>query len=357
MLVLRTKNQFDICRIGQLLVNYGIIAEITPQAITIDGNISEDLLIKLFQVTSVDYIHNLISDSPKIEEYNQKSEPTSEPASPSSKKFSPIVQNSRQYSLRYPKVKFGEVYLCDFGEPYGHETGYLRPAIVVQSSTYGAYPNVPALVIPCTTNLSKNYENTHIFTFSKKNMDDIISSSRYNFRETKAFCGNITSVDKKRLRLYLGRMSDNFMRDFIQKKLMLSLDIDNQITEYNITYDTLSSSQIEILATVDVKDFLEIAKMKISNENKVQKMLELFKFDLNKMGVQYLKKAILVSATQQHFNLVTLSENVAATEKIAQSEVQRQIIARIKENFNQKKSVALDFIRLINTFLRKQEEI
>src|SRR5699024_3562297 len=46
----------------------------------------------------------------------------------------------KSYNLKYSRVKHGEVYWCDFGEPYGHEIGYMRPAIILKKLDYLGWP-------------------------------------------------------------------------------------------------------------------------------------------------------------------------------------------------------------------------
>ena len=81
----------------------------------------------------------------------------------------------------------------------------------------------------------------------------------------------------------------------------------------------------------------------------------MFGFDLKKNGVQYLLKAIITSPKNDYFNVETLSESVSQEEGIDQKEIKRLIIARVKETFGFRKAPTIDFIRLVNIFLEKQE--
>lgn len=60
----------------------------------------------------------------------------------------------------------------------------------------------------------------------------------------------------------------------------------------------------------------------------------------------------------EYFNLETLSKKLSKTGKytIEASEIQRLIVARVKERFRLKKSPTIDFIRLVNRLLTKKEE-
>jgi len=85
-------------------------------------------------------------------------------------------------------------------------------------------------------------------------------------------------------------------------------------------------------------------------------MLKLFGFNLERNGVQYLRQAIIYSVKYLYFNIETLSQEVSRKTGIHKEEVIRLIVARVKERFGFKKAPTIDFIRLINSFLLKQEE-
>jgi mRNA interferase MazF len=44
-----------------------------------------------------------------------------------------------------------QLWVVDFGVPFGHEQGGIRPAVVVSSVTHCAFPIGMALVVPVTT--------------------------------------------------------------------------------------------------------------------------------------------------------------------------------------------------------------
>ena len=78
---------------------------------------------------------------------------------------------------------------------------------------------------------------------------------------------------------------------------------------------------------------------------------------MQKNGVQYLFKAILISPKDAYFNLETLCESISKSESaIEKDEIKRLIVARVKERFKFKKSPTTDFIRLVNSFLTKKED-
>lgn len=114
--------------------------------------------------------------------------------------------------------------------------------------------------------------------------------------------------------------------------------------------------QVQLLSFVDINELLAISQSSSADELKAQKILELFGFDFKKNGVHYLLKAIISSPKDSYFNLETLSENVALNENVDKEEIKRLIVARVKETFGFKKAPTIDFIRLVNNFLLKQED-
>ena len=118
----------------------------------------------------------------------------------------------------------------------------------------------------------------------------------------------------------------------------------------------VNMTQVQLLSFVDIKKLMRISQSFSTDEVKAQRILDLFGFDFKKNGVQYLFKAIIASPKNAYFNLETLSEKVSRTEGIEKEEIKRLIVARVKENFGFRKAPTIDFIRLVNSFLIKQED-
>lgn len=72
--------------------------------------------------------------------------------------------NTSEYDLIYSKVKRGEVYLCDFGESYGSEQGFMRYAIIVQNDD-GNFHSPTTIVIACTSEPKKDFQFIFIALF------------------------------------------------------------------------------------------------------------------------------------------------------------------------------------------------
>ena len=195
----------------------------------------------------------------------------------------------------------------------------------------------------------------------------------------------IRTVDKTRLRRYIGFLTPEFMEQ-IEEKIYISLDLKPKetIVEKEVFVDKIVEKivyvdkivplkeetdvkpqkeqrdinmvQVQLLSFVNINELIKISQSKSTDEIKAKKILELFNFDFTKKGVEYLLKAIIASPKTNYFNLETLSDIVSKEENDDKDEIKRLIVARVKENFGFRKAPTIDFIRLINNFLSKQED-
>ena len=371
----------DICRISKLLVRYNIKASITDSVITLDGDVSDELLIKLCGGIDINAVQNFISEEPlyvptettsvKSEE-RIETEVVEEPKEVETTQLSSALScHPSKYDLIYSEVKRGEVYMCDFGEPYGNEQGFKRYAIVIQNDD-GNLHSPTTIVIACTTKPKRNLPVHCYCTFSTKNMIDY-DFKRVGNEENVIMTEQIRTVDKRRLRKYIGTLTPDFMKEIegkIDISLHLAREAENNVKQEMGCVDShkkmvetetpkerkdVNMVQIKLLSFVDINELLKISQSDSTDEVKVQKILDLFGFDFNRNGVQYLFKAIIDSPKNAYFNLETLSESVSKKESIDKEEIKRLIVARVKETFGFRKAPTTDFIRLVNTFLAKQE--
>ena len=373
MLQIQVK-ELDICRISKLLVKHNIKASVSNQEITLDGEISDELLSKLCDSITICKVQNF---SGEISSIAQKESIADEPVSKLEETKQEAPQMMEKHNLIYSTVKRGEVYLCDLGEPYGSEQGYIRHVIVVQNDD-GNLHSPTTIVLPCTSERKTSLPTHYHFVFSDENMidyDAVLVASEQNI----VMAEQIKTVDKTRLRKFLGTMTPEFM-DRMQEIIDISLHLTRKekvITKTKQVYidkpvekkvsvdpdapkerKDLNMVQIRLLALVDIKELFEISQTRASDEVKVEKILQLFGFDMQKNGVQYLFKAILISPQKTYFNLETLCETIIKDESdIEIDEIKRLIVARIKERFKFKKSPTIDFIRLVNSFLTKREDM
>lgn len=376
MLQFQTKS-INICRISKLLVKYNIKSSITNSVITLEGDIPDDLLTQLCDRININGIQNFISQEPlsalsetsfSQNEKSAQAEVVEKPKDIATVcaeekqqvekiQATPILShNTSEYDIIYSKVKRGEVYLCDFGEPYGSEQGFMKYAIIVQNED-GNFHSPTTIVIACTSEYKKRLPVHLHCAFSSSNMVDY-DLEKVGSTENVIMAEQIRTVDKTRLRKYLGMLTTDFMEQ-IDEKLNISLQLSQKVmVDPNAPKERkdVNMVQIRLLSFVDINELLKISQEHATDEVKAEKILKLFGFDFNKKGVLYVLKAIIASPKDVYFNLETLSESVSKEESIDKEEVKRLIVARVKETFGFRKAPTVDFIRLVNSFLLKQED-
>lgn len=109
----------------------------------------------------------------------------------------------------------GEIWIVDFGVPFGSEPGWRRPVIVVQSDEFNQTLMHTTIVIPLTTNL-------RLADFPG-NM--LISSSETGLKQDSvAVTPQITVIDKTRLIEKVCTLSNELMQQ-CNENMCLLLDI------------------------------------------------------------------------------------------------------------------------------------
>lgn len=111
----------------------------------------------------------------------------------------------------------GEIWWCDFGIPYGSETGYKRPVLIIQDSGFIKARSRTVLVLPLTTNLSHRNSQENIFLTkecSGLSKDSVVVTSQ------------LTHVDKQRLEERNSKIRDKDILQEIDDGLLLILGID-----------------------------------------------------------------------------------------------------------------------------------
>lgn len=169
--------------------------------------------------------------------------------------------------------------------------------------------------------------------------------------ENTILAEQIKTVDKKRLRKFVGTMTDEFM-DEVQKVIDTSLDLKRDIVK---SVQDLSIIQIQLLAKANIEKLLEISRTIEPDGIKIKRIIELFGFDLESEGAQYLVKAICLATQADYSDLKNLCEEISKEKHTLSKEKMKAIIVTtIKEKFNFETSVAIEFIRLISILLVKQ---
>ena len=226
MLQLSTNN-LDIIKVSKILAKFKINASTSKTSIILnDGEISEELIDAL--ITSgikINSVRNFIAETSdslfEDKTLNIDDDKTSSGFFiEKGTHITRVPANCQEYDLLFPTVKRGEVYLCDFGEPYGSEQGYIRYSIVVQNDI-GNIHSSTTIVLSCTTKNKLELPVHRTFKFSEQNMIDY-DVRRIGDQQNTIMAEQIHTVDKSRLREYLGTMTSDFMDD-IQEIIDISI--------------------------------------------------------------------------------------------------------------------------------------
>lgn len=127
-----------------------------------------------------------------------------------------IPANGDVYKVLYPSPKCGEIYWVDFGQPFGYEEAYIRPALVVKTS--GIFKSVTT-VIPMSSQVER-YEDsnfTPIFSLTAENVVDYQSTKLSAEKISCLLVEQIRTVDNSRLRSYIGSLEPNFLNTLMKK--------------------------------------------------------------------------------------------------------------------------------------------
>ena len=93
----------------------------------------------------------------------------------------------------------GEIWLFDFGVPYGSLPSKLRPVVVMQNDLLGIKELNTAVVIPFTSNLDRaNYEPNVLFTKDKTGLS----------RDSVAVIHLISAVNKFSFKRKISKLSE-----------------------------------------------------------------------------------------------------------------------------------------------------
>ena len=379
MLTLHVKDA-DICEVSDLLEKYNIKASITSTYICIDApSVPTEIITQLNEIVKVTEIQNF---------HNEKPIPHVYPTPIQDGKNSPIVPNiSSTYDVRYFDVKRGQIYWCDFGTPYCYEQGYIRPAIVVQSDTLNALLNTTC-VLPCTTTPITGH-GVHKVTFTPENViiDDSCEVRPQRVGYIKAYLP--TPVDKSKLRGFIGTATPELMKQLTNsigascgipateqvlvpstpkvktpksKKTKVKTPKSKKTNapasaEFIVTKTVIHMNEVQskIISLINKEELEQISLSDISDHEKIERILLLWKFNINHTGVKCLARAIEISLTQENFTLESLSKDLSREMTLQHYEIMRLIVARIKENFKMKQSPSSDFIRLVKSYLTAKE--
>lgn len=109
----------------------------------------------------------------------------------------------------------GEIWMVDFGVPFGSEPGWRRPVIVVQSDDFNQTEMHTTIVIPLTSNLRlADFPGNMLLSSSDTGLG----------KDSVVVTPQITVIDKARLDDKISVLSDEIMQQ-LNENICLLLDI------------------------------------------------------------------------------------------------------------------------------------
>lgn len=112
-----------------------------------------------------------------------------------------------------PQIKKGEIYWADLSPIVGSEQGGLRPVLIIQNDIGNKHAPTTIIAI-LTTRTTKAKMPTHYWL----NTDCGLPT------KSMVECEQIRTIDKRRLREYIGKVSD-YDLEGINERLKISLEI------------------------------------------------------------------------------------------------------------------------------------
>lgn len=109
----------------------------------------------------------------------------------------------------------GEIYWADYGVPFGSETGFRRPVIIMQSTEFIDTGIMTVVVVPLSTNLNLEDAPGNIF---------LDKETSFLPKDSVAVVSQITSIDKRRIGEKISELP-NFEIEEIEDGICLFLDI------------------------------------------------------------------------------------------------------------------------------------
>ena len=109
------------------------------------------------------------------------------------------------------QIKRGDVFYADLSSAFGSEQGGVRPVVSIQNDTGNKYS--PTLIVLPITSQNKKYIPTHVYVGSEEGGLS---------KESTVLCEQIRTLDKSKLRGYIGKFSYDTMKK-INQALCVSL--------------------------------------------------------------------------------------------------------------------------------------
>lgn len=109
----------------------------------------------------------------------------------------------------------GEIWIADFGVPFGSETGFIRPVIIVQNNAVNKSNINTTIIVPLTSNLVYEEAAGNVFIDKKE--------SRLS-KDSVAVVSQLDVIDKKRLIKKVHTLS-TYTMNLLEEGVSLILDL------------------------------------------------------------------------------------------------------------------------------------
>ena len=102
--------------------------------------------------------------------------------------------------MRIEEYHRGDVFFADLGELYYHRQAGARPVVIVQNDV-GCFFSETLTIVPLTSQLKRPDLESHY----------ILQEAGFLKKRSMALAEAINTIDKRQIRFYLGRLSDDDM--------------------------------------------------------------------------------------------------------------------------------------------------
>jgi mRNA interferase MazF len=122
---------------------------------------------------------------------------------------------------------YGEIWWIDFGEPFGSEAGYKRPALVVQNDILNSTKINTVIVAPITSNLALRDMSGNVF---------ISGRSSGLKKDSVILVSQLVAADRQRFHEKVSKITAKSIINEINDGLSFVLNIDNPSNELFFAY-------------------------------------------------------------------------------------------------------------------------
>ena len=244
-----------------------------------------------------------------------------------------------KYLMRGQVYKWGEIRGYD-----DEREGSIKSCVIIIQNDYDNSMSDDTIALFCTSEYERRSQVHCNFRLYPGNMVDYSQQRLRYFDNCTLFSSRIIGVNRSELGRYLGTLSNGFMNE-----LQSSIDYCIGLKRSR----DVNWAQLDILSKVDVEKLYGIAKSDQTNKEKVKDIMLLFGFDRSKNGVSYIESAILKAVKLKDYRMEHLATLISDEVNVDEREVERLMVARIKEHFQVRFSPAISFIRLMVSLLKK----